>query len=348
MNLPLKKNKKASRSGRYRKQVMAPNELAPFAKNLESLFSELLNKRQLRTINDAEFLSFGLLALLGCRRPDAFQKRTSIQKNTSTQIGNDNTFDLNDFLLLLNKHELPTIAFKKNIGLKINLVDYLNQIRFRGIPDSARQSLLQWLQKQFPLHLLFYIPSVQEVFSMKKSGGRCVSFFALAKDLTILHHNRDVISFIVHDLIHAHEFYANKEMAQQQIGFYQWLDEIRNIAELQYLIVHSEGFRERWEYLLSDMNSYCGHLLKTFHAAFKIHATVPDSQPLWNLIVEQSNLMVTEKLLFLRINTPEWTNEDFLLLESIFEKKFTQAHLSHSFQQNIFKNLPTSPTFISK
>lgn len=316
--MPLKTNK-SSRSGRYRKLLIQPSELMPFAKNLEGLFNTLQQKRLKREMGDAEFLSYGLLALLACRRDDAFQKNPGLTVRNNPQSQSNMVF--NDFLVLLQEHELPTKAFKKFSEIGCDIYEFLNRIRFRGIPDTARQALLQWLDKKYPLHLFLYIPTVNEVFNMQKWGGRCVTFFMQSSDITQLHHERDVISFIVHDLIHANEFYANQIRAKQQIGFYQWLDEIKDFTEIQELTSRSTGFQERWDYLLSDMNSYCGHLLKTLHAAIIIHVPDPENQMLWKKIIDKSNLTTTERNLFFRINAPDWKDEEYYQLEKIFEKK---------------------------
>lgn len=320
MNIP--EFKKSSRSGRYRKLLIDPNDLVPFVSKLENLFADLQLKRQIRELSDAEFISFGLLALLACRRIDAFQKNPGILTQT---IPSNQKFLLSDFLLMLKKYDLPTEAFKKFSEFECDAFDFLKQIRFRGIPDSARQALLQWLEKKYPLHLFLYIPTVDEVFNMQKWGGRCVSFFMLSKDIIQLHHERDVISFIVHDLIHANEFYSNQERAHQQIGFYQWLDEIKDFPEIKNLISKSNGFKERWEYLLSDMNSYCGHLLKTLHAAIIIHLPDPENHDLWKIIIDKSCLSDSEKSLFLKINSFDWIDEEYLALETIFDNKFIKS-----------------------
>jgi hypothetical protein len=204
---------------------------------------------------------------------------------------------------------------------------FLEQIRFRGIPDSARIALLKWLDREYPLTLMFYIPSALEVFELQKNGGRCISFLKKASELTEFHHHRDAISFIVHDLIHAHEFYANPQRAKQQIGFYLWLDQIKNNPCLKKLQAESAGFLACWEYVLSDMNSYCGHLLKTLHAAFIIHAPEGEAESLWKNIVNASELEADEKKLFRKINSSAWDNTDFLQLEAVLEQGFQKSRL---------------------
>ncbi len=311
--------KKPSRSGRYRKLLISPEKLLPFATKLEVLFKALEAKKNLGKINDAEFLSYGLLALLVCRRVDAFQKQPPLTNEQLIPKNLSDHFSFSDFIALLQKLALPISAFKKNIDNKLSLLDFLHNHRFRGVPDSARKALLEWLKQKYPLKLFFYIPTVSEVFELQKQGGRCLSFFKNTQALTQLHHERDAISFIIHDLIHAYEFYSNPQRARQQIGFYHWLDSIKEHPELKALINASDDFCERWEYILADMNSYCGHLLKTLHAAFVSQTRVGEDGVLWKDIVKASNLNSEAQLLFLKINSMHWVEDDFYRLERVLE-----------------------------
>jgi len=315
--LPLPR-KKASRHGRYRKNLLNPTSLAPIAQPIAAVFDKLDQHRQQGKLSDAEFVGYGLLTLLACRRPDAFQRHRCQQK---VAAANPSEFSLADFWTLLCAHPLPIAHYREIFDQPLSLYAFLNQIRFRGIPNSAQQALLKWLEQQYPLTLVFHIPSTSEVFALQKQGKRCISFLKEAKDLTELHHERDAISFIIHDLVHAHEFYASPQRARQQIGFYHWLDNIQDNPALLALQAESPEFRQRWDYVLSDMNAYCGHLLKTLRAAFSLHDHSPQGQPLWNHVVEASDLSPDEKILFLKINSREWNDKDFLQLESIFEKK---------------------------
>jgi len=321
---------KASRHGRYRKLLLDPQNLLPAAQNLEVLFNTLDHKRQQGILSDAEFLSYGLFTLLACRRPDAFQSnktkcKDSIEKESTPLKPESTDFILSDLWNLLCENNLPVSGNKKILDQKLSVYQFLNRVRFRGIPDSARMALLAWLNHQYPLILMFHVPSAAEVFELQKQGGRCTTFFKQAPELTELHHGRDAISFIVHDLIHAHEFYSLPQRAQQQIGFYHWLDNIKNNPDLLKLQAESDEFLERWEYVLSDMNSYCGHLLKTLHAAFtnyekSIHAPAGEGGLFWNNVVDTSDLEEREKILFRKINSAAWNEADFLHLELIFER----------------------------
>jgi len=331
---------KASRQGRYRKLLIDPKIFFPLAKNIEAVFDVLDYKRQQGILRDAEFLSYGLLTLLACRRPDAFQSNNtkcnnSIENGSTPSKSASTNLNLSDLWNLLCENNLPVSGNKKILDQRISVHEFLNRVRFRGIPDSARMALLAWLNHQYPLTLVFHIPSAGEVFELQKKGGRCVSFFKQADDLIELHHDRDVISFIVHDLIHAYEFYSLPQRAKQQIGFYHWLDNIKSNPQLIKLLDESGEFLKCWEYILSDMNSYCGHLLKTLHAAFtiyekSIHAPAGAGELLWNNVVDTSNLEASEKTLFRKINSAAWNEADFFQLESIFERRYNVSTLVSS------------------
>jgi hypothetical protein len=328
---------KASRHGRYRKSLLDPQALQPIAKNIEAVFNELDHKRCAGLLSDAEFTSYGLLTLLACRRVDAFQTHTTKQLKSISQPHTTSTFKLADFWSVLCSQQLAKVNYQKILDQDISVYEFLNKIRFRGIPDSAQIALLKWLENKYPLTLVFHIPSVAEVFELQKQGGRCISFFKQAADLTALHHERDVISFIIHDLIHAHEFYASPQKARQQIGFYHWLDNIQTNSQLIQLQTESTDFLQHWDYVLSDMNSYCGHLLKTLNAAFAIYDKPHDTherktKTLWENIVDGSDLSPDEKILFRKVNSVDWGEADFLQLESVLESRFEKVTRHHYYQ----------------
>ena len=312
--------KKSSRAGRYRKRLVAPMELSPVADGLQCLFQALDKPRGEGRLSDAEFLGYGLLALLACRRSDAFQSNGRALPGAEATEGDGSArFLCRDFWECIRASELPLQAYEPLFNQADTVSGLLSRIRFRGIPDSARWALIHWLQGRYPLVLLFHVPVADEVFSLQKRGERCVTLFTRADELTAWHQDRDAISFTVHDLIHAHEFYANPQRAGQQIGFYHWLEEIGECHALRELRRASPGFGEKWEYVRSDMNSYCGHLLKTLHASIVIHAKPGEGEGVWRALVEKASMAAEDKDLFLRINSPAWHAGDFLALERVFE-----------------------------
>jgi hypothetical protein len=313
--------RRASRGGRYRKKLLEPEGFLPFAAALETLFAELDAMRASASLSDAEFTGYGLLALLACRRADALQPygRSSGSMEPGDEDPKESALPPFLFLRRLRDKGLPVQNESVPWTESSTLLRFLSRIRFRGIPDSARMALTQWLEGRYPLGLFFLSPSAEDVFEMQKAGRRCITFFKRADELAQWHQGRDALSFVVHDLIHAHEFYADPQRAKQQIGFYHWLDSIRNHNLLSEWMRTSPSFLARWEYVLADMNSYCGHLLKTLHAAFIQEAPPGVGSRNWESVVMSSRLSESQRLLFLKVNTGQWGPDEFLELERVLE-----------------------------
>lgn len=319
--------KKSSRAGRYRKQLTPLSALEPIAQTLEQVFHKLDALRLQKKISDAEFLSMGLLILLACRRKDAFQKSgLSITANQNISIG---SFTCNDFKEFIHTYELPVHSLITLLELspQNEISSLIKAIRFRGVPESSRLALLHYLEGQYPLQLYFFIPTIEEVFSMQKQGRRCVTFFKTKNEILQLYHGRDVVSFIIHDLMHAHEFYDNRKMAQQQIGFYHFLDKALHTSEITNLYESNKDFQTKLQYIMSDMNSYCGHLIKTLHAAVILHSPQNSGNEIWEKISQKVCNQPNEQNLLRRVNTDNWTNDDFVKFENIMDTYFQNAEI---------------------
>lgn len=345
MSLSLDNNKRSSRQGRYRHQLVTGDFFVKHAHSLSAFFGVLQKKLLDRQCSSADFVGYSLLALLSCRRNDAFQKHASLSSELRSSHLELSEFNCSALLDLMRQQSLPTKALE-SLAIKDaeSLLSLIAKIRFRGIPESARLALLAWMQGNYPLQLFFRIPLPQEIFEMQKQGLRCVSILISELEMQQLYHGRDALSFIVHDLIHAHEFYSNPQRARQQIGFYHWVSEVHHLPYLQEILRTYPEFQKKWEYLLSDMNSYCGHLLKTTHAFLQIQNQTSNSsisfEHLWKEIVAQTNLNLNQQKLFQRINQQTWNDTDFLALETVFER--------YAQNQIIFSSLPQIPPTADK
>lgn len=317
--------KSASRQGRYRKTLFDLPALRALASQLEAALRDLEVLRRTGQITDPEFTAFGLVALLACRRSDAFQKQGRLPDNKEgTDSGPASVTEsaaptLDSLKPRLEKQGLPTQALSPFLGRGLSLRAFLTQTRWKGIPDAARLALLAWMDGRYPLRLCFDIPPGTVVFDQQKQGIRCVTFFLNSEEMTVLHHERDALSFVVHDLMHAHAFYADPVRMRQQIGFYHWLARAQDVPAFAGLLQDSNAFGEAWDYIMSDMNSYCGHLLKTLRAAIALHAPSGSGDGLWSEIALGSGLSADCVELFLKVNTPHWQIDDFLALERFCE-----------------------------
>jgi hypothetical protein len=138
---------------------------------------------------------------------------------------------------------------------------------FRGIPLSVHRSLLAWQKKQYRLHLCEHVPTTEEVLHWQTLGERCVT--CVTDEALLSTHilgERDPLSFVLHDLIHADHFFQDPVMAQVQVGFSRLMQELIGQPAVQELRQQDEIFRREFDYGATDMNSHGAHLLKYLKA----------------------------------------------------------------------------------
>ena len=123
-----------------------------------------------------------------------------------------------------------------------------------------------WAFADWKLLLIDYIPSVKEMLEVQKEGKRYVSLLFPKYELSKEIGERNIVSFFIHDMIHADHFFSNSEMYHGQVSFYQELSQVH--------VKHGESLNSKWQddwnYLISDMNGHptylrqvMNHLLKT-------------------------------------------------------------------------------------
>jgi hypothetical protein len=132
----------------------------------------------------------------------------------------------------------------------------------RSVPLSVNRTLLSWKMGLYPLELFFDIPKPHTVLKLQKEGKRCVTMFT--KKTQMDHYilgERDSLGFILHDLIHADHFFHENQMKIGQIGFYRQMHELMEKKLLEFKTAETI---DRFDYLISDMNSHPVHLWKGF------------------------------------------------------------------------------------
>ncbi|MFM6928891.1 MAG: hypothetical protein ACKOX6_10540 [Bdellovibrio sp.] len=138
---------------------------------------------------------------------------------------------------------------------------------WRSVPFSVQRSLTAWSQGLYPLQLLTTIPTAHDVLLMQANGRRCVSMLIHPQEITdFVGEGRDVLGFLIHDLIHADHFFYDSRKAQAQIEFCKKLLSVIELDFIREMLDQDDKFKEEFQYLMSDMNSVPLHLLKTLKA----------------------------------------------------------------------------------
>gem|GEM_PF-4934369 len=148
-------------------------------------------------------------------------------------------------------------------------IDFFTERSHRSIPGSVNNTLYHWHNETFLLHIYFDIPSPWDVFEMQTQGFRCVSLLLDFNKNSLFNNDRDPLGFLLHDLIHAHQFFSNSEMVIGQTQFLQKLQLNLQKNQFDILLKDHPDFEKDFHYLISDMNSHPAHLALTLIAVLR-------------------------------------------------------------------------------
>jgi hypothetical protein len=273
------------REGRYRKNWLTTAECTTWAENFAEPLQKILWHRQESSWSPAEFVAAYLES--GFRSAGRLVKGSHWQPSPAQRV-----------------HEGP--------------LSFWSQVLIRGLPVAVNRALLNWHHGIFPLHLCEHIPDTEEVLRWQTQGERCVTCVTQKELLNgYILDERDPLSFVVHDLIHADHFFRDPLMAQTQIGFARVMQLLLAQPLLRKLRQSDPTFRSEFDYGSTDMNSHGAHLLKYLKAILVF------------ALERQGSSAISPQLeeLFENIGWPEKTRRHFLELNTAAENTETLQHL---------------------
>lgn len=166
--------------------------------------------------------------------------------------------------------EAVGVKWSANVNSDISLYEFLNSVKIKSIPEKVFWSLNFLSLNKNLFSISSGAPSPYELLKIQARGQRVITFeenFLLWDQL--IYEHRDVLSFWLHDLVHAAEFFQDDLQKTHQIYFYRWIELLSADSSLERFLndfLSIEKNRSRFEYLISDMNSHPLHLIKTFRA----------------------------------------------------------------------------------
>ncbi|MGZ3782793.1 MAG: hypothetical protein ACXVCY_19275 [Pseudobdellovibrionaceae bacterium] len=256
------------RAGRFRHRLLDDTFLKEQTSYCIQCLQSFLNLWKSRNIDDVEIATVYILIFAFFRRPNDFlggvHNEDLLYADNPKSISSKQVVEI-----LCADLPMPLKNAKSLERLKSSepFVDYFCSLSWRSIPLSVAKSLCAWRSGRYSLNLLTYVPTPEEVLLMQTQGQRCVSMLIEPEQIrTFVDEGRDVLGFIVHDLIHADHFFADQEKARAQIQFCQKLLTVLNFFEIQQMLDRDAIFKSEFHYLMSDMNSVPLHLLKTLKA----------------------------------------------------------------------------------
>lgn len=261
------------RSGRFRHRLLDDAFLKTHSAQAYKSLQPFFVRWQKGEFSDAEIAAVFVTVFSFLRRPQDFLGGTHKEFIVPSEIPSSLT--CRDFTETLQT-TLPESLSKSKTLTRLQgdqaFLPFLCGHTLRSIPISVMRTLSSWQSQTYPLILWTSIPTAEEVLQLQADGKRCVSMFIQESEFSELAlDGRDVLGFLVHDLIHADHFFHDPENAQAQIQFSQKLQILWQQPFLQERLQADPEFKGEFYYLMSDMNSVPLHLLKTLKAQLLAH-----------------------------------------------------------------------------
>ena len=162
--------------------------------------------------------------------------------------------------------EGTSVRLPLKVSSSMNVFDFLNSYRVKALPETCYRSLCFIVDGKYPLDLVDGEVTPLDLLKIQISGRRVVALNERVDEWAgALYAGRDYLGFILHDLIHADNFFSSSLYHAGQLGFYKFALAIFGLESLQSLMGDSK-FKDGFEYIISDMNSHPLHLFQTLHS----------------------------------------------------------------------------------
>lgn len=156
----------------------------------------------------------------------------------------------------------PRFATGGDDGLRAALIQAFGRQHFLGVIPNVPVAFVAWLRDEWPLTLMAGIPAPAAVLDMQVAGTRPVTVIAdYARALRPVLSKANGYAFLVHDLEHAYKFFHDPRSHRAQRRFFRLLlDAVR--AGVFDAYRRDPLFDDRFDYLMSDMNTHVVHSLR--------------------------------------------------------------------------------------
>ena len=294
-----------NRQGSYKKVLIAEGLLAPsrstLIKNIDALTTSELSS--------FEFCTLYILLFLRIRHP-----KNWLQKKTQF-TASSNEKKLLDIIPL----EFDLTEWEKSKLQDISAVDLFRYFNLKGIPLAVNRTMINWAEGAWNIALLTHIPSPRELLRMQVQNTRCITVTVKHDEIDqLVLSSRDPLSFVLHDLHHADQFFSNDLSLKGQLGFYKLVDTIYDRSELKQTLKSDSQFKSEFDYVVSDMNAYVIHLFKCFKSAF-IRSDEKKSAPLFPQVLDWWQMPEHVQASAHKLNTPDFKEDDEMHLKDFFE-----------------------------
>ena len=168
------------------------------------------------------------------------------------------------------------------------LIRYFERYGFLGVIPNVCVALHAWLHDRWPLTLCEHIPNPGEMLKMQVRGTRAVTIFPeYPRMLQPVLNKPDAFAFMIHDLEHAYKFFHDRALHEAQKRFFS---QVLTVIERGLLddCLEDPVFLDKFNYLISDMNTHTMHGLQYLRAILIEHRLRDAGKQAWEGLSRQA------------------------------------------------------------
>jgi len=291
-----------NRQGSYKKLLLTPVSLAVHGEYLRLNLLEIINLK----LTPYELTTLYIILFLRLKHP-----KNWLQVKCSKVPNNERL--LLDYIP--KSFELTSWEIDKLNGLSSQ--DLFTFYNLKAIPQAINQTMIHWNKGLWKIEVLQHIPTPRELLLLQVKNTRCITLITNPNKIDqLVLESRDPLSFVLHDLMHAEQFFSKTESQRGQLGFYQLINTIYDQPDLKNLMKKNSAFKKEFEYISSDMNAYVIHLFKCLKSAIM---RVDFDNNFFNKILNWWNMTDIEIRSSHLLNTPHFSSSDEVILKNFFE-----------------------------
>lgn len=149
---------------------------------------------------------------------------------------------------------------------RVCLHRYLQRYGFLGVIPNAITALQSWLHGHWPLILCEHIPAPEQMLRLQVQGTRVVTVITEpSRLLQPVLSKANAFAFMIHDLEHAYKFFHDPVLHEGQRCFYRRMLTLCEQGMFE-AYRYDPVFSEKFDYLISDMNTHRLHSLQFLRA----------------------------------------------------------------------------------
>jgi len=290
-----------NRNGSYKKLLLTSETLESRRPYLALALTEMKGLE----LSEADFTTLYILLYLRLRSPKNWLQRQQVSGSVPAKK-----------LLEIIPASFELTDWEKEKLKDVTGAQLFSDFTLKGIPQSVNRAMVNWYEGKWKIKMLDYIPSSRELLRLQVKNTRCITVMTEKENCAkIVLGTRDPLSFVLHDLMHADQFFSQDVSLKGQLGFYSLINSIYDKEETKTLLKKDSDFKKEFEYVASDMNAYVIHLFKCLKSSIaRTDESYFDKLQLWWQMSEE------EKRSSQKLNTPDFNSEDEMVLKSFFER----------------------------